>query len=291
MSREDLLARGMTPRAIEYRLWTGELIAIRPGTYLFTGGPETRRQQLIAVREWAGDGSAFSHRCAAEQWGMDGVPEGITEITTPRRLNAPGVVVHRCKLEPRDIRNYRSLPLTVPERTLMDLGAVVGPLQVEIATDSAFRLGLTTLPRAADYIAAHGGPGRRGSRVARKILADRLLDAGRPHSVLETLLRRVILDSTLPRPALQYRIEEAGEFIARVDAAYPRVNLAIEGDGWEFHMGRVVWKNDLRRRNRLLAAGWHVLHFTYEDVTKRPGYVVETIETVLCQLGYYSLAL
>lgn len=209
------------------------------------------------------------------------MPDHVVELTTHRRISAKGIVVHTGRLGPRDVRRYKSLPLTVPEKTLLDLGAVVAPLTVEIAADSAFRLGLTTLDRTATYVADNGGPGVRGSGVLRGVVAERLLDSGRPRSALETLFRRLVIDSSLPRAAMNFDVYDDRGFIACVDAAWPHKKVAGEAAGWEFHMGRVVWKNDLRRLNRLIQAGWRVLYFTYEDITQRPHEVIAQLAALL----------
>jgi very-short-patch-repair endonuclease len=67
-----------------------------------------------------------------------------------------------------------------------------------------------------------------------------------------------------------------------VDLAYPSARLALEADGYRYHSRRSQWQRDLRRRNELAAAGWTVLHFTWEDV--RSGRR-ETVARVAAALG------
>ncbi len=68
----------------------------------------------------------------------------------------------------------------------------------------------------------------------------------------------------------------------RLDFAYPALRLGIELDGYAYHAGRANWRGDLRRRNDLVAHGWTLLHFTWEDVTGDPHTVVRVLRGHLC---------
>ncbi|MEA2486709.1 MAG: hypothetical protein QOF16_363, partial [Actinomycetota bacterium] len=63
--------------------------------------------------------------------------------------------------------------------------------------------------------------------------------------------------------------------------AYPDHGIAIEVEGWRWHSGVSRWQADLERRNLLTNAGWMVLHFTWNDIQKRPKWVVEQIRMAL----------
>nr|WP_239520910.1 DUF559 domain-containing protein [Blastococcus saxobsidens] len=59
--------------------------------------------------------------------------------------------------------------------------------------------------------------------------------------------------------------DAAGEFVARVDLAFPESRVAIEYDGaWHAEPGQ--FRRDRRRLNRLVEAGWTVLHVTAADL-------------------------
>jgi hypothetical protein len=48
-------------------------------------------------------------------------------------------------------------------------------------------------------------------------------------------------------------IRHEGRFIARVDAAYPELRIAIEFDSYEHHTGKLAVR-DTDRRNQLLGS-------------------------------------
>ena len=62
--------------------------------------------------------------------------------------------------------------------------------------------------------------------------------------------------------------------------AWPERKVLVEFDG-DVHRERGVFVNDLRRQNRLVAAGWVVLRFSSADVIGYPEKVVAVIEAAL----------
>src|SRR5699024_3068884 len=89
------------------------------------------------------------------------------------------------------------------------------------------------------------------------------LDAAEPRSgsPMESRVRLIIVAGGLPRPVAQFEVfDEAGLFAGRVDLAYPEHRLGIEYEG-AYHRGTEAFQRDLRRMNRLRAAGWHMLRF------------------------------
>ena len=45
----------------------------------------------------------------------------------------------------------------------------------------------------------------------------------------------------------------------------------------EHHGRRLVWKRDRRRIATLEAAGWRIVHVTWDDVTRHPQQTVERV--------------
>jgi hypothetical protein len=101
-----------------------------------------------------------------------------------------------------------------------------------------------------------------GSGRAREVagLADGLAE-----SAQETRLRLLMHRAGMPAPVAQHRVFDDDGFIARLDLAYPELKLAIEYDGM-WHGERSAFLDDRRRLNRLVAAGWVVLHVTADDL-------------------------
>jgi very-short-patch-repair endonuclease len=128
----------------------------------------------------------------------------------------------------------------------------------------------------ARMLAAHASG--RGAERARRVLpvADPRVD-----SPMESILRWLLHDAGLPAPVLQFAVRDgAGVFIGRADLAWPDKKVLVEFDG-NVHRDRDVFVNDLRRQNRLIAAGWTVLRFTSADVLGSPDRVVALVRLAL----------
>jgi very-short-patch-repair endonuclease len=98
---------------------------------------------------------------------------------------------------------------------------------------------------------------------------------------MESVLRWLLHEAGLPAPVLQHSVlDRAGRFIGRADLAWPDASLLVEFDG-NVHRDRDVFVRDLRRQNRLIAAGWTMLRFTSADVLGRPDDVVAAVRTAL----------
>ena len=121
-------------------------------------------------------------------------------------------------------------------------------------------------------------PTGRGCARAREVLP---VGDPRAESPMESVLRWLVHDAGLPAPVLQYVVREAGGWaLGRADLAWPERRVLVEFDG-DVHRDRDVFVNDLRRQNRLIAAGWMVLRFTSADVLGRPDEVVAEIRRAL----------
>jgi very-short-patch-repair endonuclease len=177
-----------------------------------------------------------------------------------------------------DQREIEGIPVTSPERTLIDLAAVEGFDRLEDALDSALRKRLTTLRRLQLRIRTESG--RKGVAKLRKLLADRDADGQPSESRFETRLNRLLLDNDLP-PTRQYKIWNGGSFVARVDFCFVDAKVIVEADGYRWHSSRRAWQRDRARRNELTAMGWQVIQLTWEDVTRYPNRTVERLRCLL----------
>jgi very-short-patch-repair endonuclease len=66
-----------------------------------------------------------------------------------------------------------------------------------------------------------------------------------------------------------------------IDVAFPDAKVAVEVDGWAWHVDVDRFRSDRRKGNALANAGWTVLRFTWHDLTARPEYVVAAIRVAL----------
>jgi very-short-patch-repair endonuclease len=304
MSRDDLtqatkahhaLVRGetlrdlMSAQQIRTEVQRGNLERVHRDVYRVAGAPETRDQRLLAAVYAGGVGAVASHRSAAAMWELlDRWPE-MPEISVrpPRRPRLRHVIVHRSlDLCDEVATSLRNVPLTVPSMTILDLGAVCGVRVVERALDRAIVSGITTVDEVDSLHRRLRRQGRSGAGPLAVVLEDLGLRSDEVDSVLETKMARLLKAHALPTATFHFVVyDDRGVPVAEVDFAYPYLKLAIEVDGFDAHGSPRALQLDLARQNRLVALGWTILRFTWNDVKYRPNAVASQIHQVLRALA------
>lgn len=78
-------------------------------------------------------------------------------------------------------------------------------------------------------------------------------------------------------------ITDAAGLIGLGDVVFARERLVLEVDGRAHHTAKDRFQADRSKQNRLVVAGWIVLRFTWDDLTRRPAEVVRLIgEALAC---------
>lgn len=253
--------------------------------YRLRGSPRTWRSELIAACLWAGPDSFVSHRAAARLYALVDDDPPI-ELALWSGKSRPDVITHR--LQPGDrprLRRLAGFRVASPERTLLDLAAVLPAPAAGRAVDEALRRGLTTLAKLRAILAREGRSGRNGTAALRLLLALRQgLDA-RAESELERRLASLLRRAGLPPPIAQYEVRTRRGPPIRLDFAYPALKLGIETHGYRWHGGRDRWQRDIRRENRLKRMGWTVFVYTWDDVASDPARVIEEVRGVVMALA------
>lgn len=294
VTRDAAFVAGMTRGALRQRVESGRWVEVHDGVYRVRGAPETWDQKLLAAVLAAGPLAAVSHRSAAIKWDLDGLGGRLVEVSVPYSRGMPpldGVLVHRSlDLAPGWVTTRNGIPVTIPVRTLVDLGAVAPAFVVERAFTSAHGKKLLTMASARSALDALARRGRRGVGPFRAILEARC-DFDDPAGWLESELGLVLATCDLPRPVAEFDIYHEGRRLGRADQAYPEVRLLVEGNGFETHGTFEGFTRDHVRRNDLAMAGWERLEFTRNQVVHQPGYVRRTTERVYWQRHAFFEAL
>ena len=254
------------------------------GVYRSPEAPRTWRQELLAACLAIGPSAVVSHRSAAALWGLDGFGPGWIELSVDRQRfhRLPGVIVHRSTdVDATSAILRTGIPVTGPARTIVDLGAVVPAWKVEAALESALGRRLVTLSGLRATLDEVARRGRRGAGVLRALLDERCDGTRLNESVLEARTLRLLREYSLPTPTPQWEVRVGRRLVGRVDFAYPKLSLALEVDGFESHSSLTAFGRDRARQNDLVAAGWTVLRFTWDDVVHRPDRVASMVRRVL----------
>ena len=275
---------GLKANHREFRLRSGRWHSVHSGVHRIAGVPPSWRGEVLAAC-WATTGlAAASHRSAAALWDLPGGSEDLIEITCRRwhRGFVPGIVVHETlKLEPDDVEELDQIPVTTVAQTLLGLAAVAGPAVAEMALDRALHRRLVTPRQLDEFVDRKGARGRNGIGVLRGLLREHDPLNGVAESAMETKLKQLLRRRGLPTPVFQHVIRHNGRFIARVDAAYPELRIAIEFDSYEHHTGKLALVRDNDRRNELRRIQWQTITFTAADLQRGGGHALEALIVAL----------
>ena len=282
ITRSEALALGMTSSSLARRLESGHIIRVGRGTYALPGMLTGERSILRAAT--AALGAVASHESAARLHGLDGLDPRRLAVTVPVRRTHffPDVTVHQSTdLTPEQVTEVLAIPVTDPIRTILDLAAVLPETLLAPILDQSIRKKLTIYEAISDHLEAIARKGKPGVRKLRKLLEVRLGANFVSDSTLEPRLLRVLGEAGLPLPKTQFRPEWLKEMSGRVDLCHIDERIVIEGDSQRWHGTPEAFQADRVRDNLAQLAGWLILRFTWEDITKRPGYVVDTVATAI----------
>ncbi len=284
-ARHQVFDLGLTRTALDGYLRRGRCVLVAPRVYRIPGTGDSPEQELLRAVLWGGRSAVASHRSAARLWNLDGAEPtpgahrtaggragigGVADAAGGIEITVPychddvlgGVRVHRTRRLDRVDRRLRSgVPVTAPERTLVDLAAVLDEEALEMALESALRLHLTDPARLGRRIERLAG--RRGLRVLRRLLRER---PDRPaESGLEVRVQRFLRERGIDGFLRQYDVWDGRQW-RRLDWANPDTRVALEADGWQWHSDRIAWSRDRTRSDALAALGWRFLHVTAHDL-------------------------
>jgi very-short-patch-repair endonuclease len=202
---------------------------------------------------------------------LPGGRDDRVELTCRRweRTVRHGLIVHESRrLDERDIKIVDAIPVTSPERTLLDLAwGNPSPNFLEMVAQSARRRRLLTYESTRELFDRHARRGLKGVKALRIVL-DRWDPDSRPtESEMETMLLQTLRRNGLPEPVLQHEVrDDLDHLVARTDAAYPSARIAIEYDSKQEHSDEFQLERDARRRNALQANGYAILSARHADL-------------------------
>lgn len=264
-------AAGLSRQAVNRRVQAGIWRQCSRGVYFVDDRPFDDAARIRAAVWGFGDRGVASGLAAAWWHGLTNFAPDLVEVTVPRAGSGrkrPGARVRRRDLASADVVQRRGLrvtavPLTVIEAAVRGRGA---PRLMDRALQQDASLGQL-------WTAHLRNSGRWGSPAAR-ILLQAASDGA--HSAAERLFVKLLKEACLTGWRTNYRV---GRY--RVDVAFPAAKVAIEIDGWAFHVDQDVFQNDRQRQNDIALLGWQVLRFTWLDLNEYPERVLATIHTAI----------
>jgi hypothetical protein len=185
------------------------------------------------------------------------------------------VAVLVCGLPPRHVTTVDDVAVTAPARTVVDLGRWVSFRSGVVVADSALRAGVTR--RELEAVAADCArwPGIRG---ARQVIA---FANGLADSPLESISRVVFAAAGLPVPRLQVPIGDPEWPDGIVDFFWAEYGVIGEADGLLKYDDAYALRAEKLRQEALEARGYVVVRWTWDDIWRRPEWVVERLRRAM----------
>ncbi len=215
-----------------------------------------------------------SHLSAGWLWGLLRYRPGTIHVTapTPRRAKRP-FVVHFAYLPPRDRWALDGIPVTSLARTLLDLAAMLAPVQLERALERAEeqeRFDLVALEDVLERAGHH--PGVAKLRRALVIYRENLEDPAFERSKLERRFRRLLKRAGLPAPSMNVNV-----LGYELDAYWEPERFAVELDVYETHGSHAAFERDRLRQEDLKLKGVEMIRVTGPRLDREPQAIVERV--------------
>ena len=269
LSLAQAAAHGYSADRVQRRVRERRWRRLYPGVVLVGGHRLTDDARTVAAWLWAGERAAVAGPAAARWHEMPVCAPAVVDVTLPRALHRrarPGVRLRRRDLADEDVTVVRGVRLTGRALTVLETAVTLADgsafldraLQRHVRFDEVYRA----------YCRSVGGRNPAGALL--------IAAADRADSAAERMVVRLLRAAGIGGWELGHPF---GPYL--IDLAFPEAKVAVEIDGWAWHVDQDRFANDRRKGNALVRAGWVVLRFTWHDLTKRPGYVVAEIRAAL----------
>jgi very-short-patch-repair endonuclease len=224
-----------------------------------------------------GDEAVLSHAAAAALWDLRPSPSGRIDVTARGRSQRHlAGIRHHCvrKLDPRDCTTIDAIPVTTPERLMLDLAEILSAQRLRRMLEEVDRRDL--LDGNALRATIDRNAGRHGIRPLRQAISSLTGSAPWTQSELEEAFLVLVRDAGLPEPRCNVLVH--GEL---VDCFWPDAPLVVELDGFGFHRSRSRFEDDRRKDVKLGLRGIPVLRYTQRRLENERGQVVSELTRML----------
>ncbi|HET9678011.1 MAG TPA: type IV toxin-antitoxin system AbiEi family antitoxin domain-containing protein [Solirubrobacterales bacterium] len=281
VARRQLLALGMSDKAVEGRLQRGQLHELFRGVYVVGVRRISQKGRWMAAVLAAGDRAVLSHRSAARLWRL--LPPAAEKVDIScvrgRVVRRKGIVSHEAVMQNDEWLVRDGIPVTSPFRTVFDLAAVAPMRELERAFHEAEARELrdrVSLPMLLDRY-----PGRRGTARVRALLGARE-DPGITRNDFEEAFLALVDRYGVLRPRMNADFAVRGRFF-EIDALWGQERVAVELDSRSIHGTQKKFENDRLRDRILIAEGWSTMRITWRQLQEEPEAIVADLKLALEQ--------
>jgi hypothetical protein len=272
ITRAQLLAIGLGPAAIEYRIEVRRLIPAYRGVYAVGYINATPVARACAAVLACGDKALLSHGSAASLWGFYKHWDEPFEVTAPSLRTRPGIKVHRSRvLTAPDRDRQLGIPVTSPARTALDVAPGLTDQRLTRVVNDGRHARLLHLDDLEDVLSRN--PTHPGTKRLKPFVET---PAGPTRSELEDEFIAFAKRYGLPAPVTNTRI--LGH---EVDVLFAAERVIVEIDSWEFHRFRSNFESDRNRDADFLAGGYVTVRVTDERMKQAPEQEARRLHEIL----------
>lgn len=266
LSTSDLSGLGFDTNAIRQLVKEGLLQRVVRGLYRVRGTRSPEQDIAAALRRHVG--AVASHCSALFLHGLSDLSPAKPDFTV--QVDSTGRTtlgrLHRSHLPTDDVTRVRDLPVTSVQRSVVDAARYLTPerladlLNVVLSERRIKVAGIVEVARRLET-----EPGRDG-HAALRVAMGPWTDPIQPDTPAEAAVIRRISAAGLPKPVTQHRVfDNTGEFVARVDLAWPDERVVREYDSDRWHGPERAERDELRLQ-RLESLGWSVDVIARQDL-------------------------
>jgi hypothetical protein len=271
----QLIALGLGRGQIEDRVSGGKLLPLHRGVFALGHRRVGIHGRWLAAVLACGPNAVLSYGTAAQLWDIRG-SRGPIEVTRRSGHRRPhGVRLHQTRsLPPEHVTVEAGIPVTTPERTLLDLAARLDSVQMERALVAADRAKRIRWPELSQVV--EESRGRKGRGMLRRLCTRVDPNAVETRSNPEIDFLALCREAKLPTPQINVLVE--GRL---VDFFWPKERLVVEVDTYRYHADRPAYERDGQSTIDLMTAGYKVLRPTDCMLDDNPRPVIDLVRRSL----------
>ena len=267
-----------TDERIRYRCRKGDLVPLSDRVFLIGGAPLDDPTRAMAGVLDAGPRAALARTAGLAWWGLRGYNLETVHVLRPHGPGGPvrplGTVHQSRVLPPHHIVTYRSIPVTTPARTLLDVAETLHPGRLERTLESAWAERMVSYRSLVDVLET--GP---RTRVGHRRLSE-LVSARGPHyrPCESSLEMRVASLMTKEGMAFRRQVDSGGDdWIGRTDFRAEGRPLILEVQSERYHSTILDAASDAARTDALAAAGFKVVEVLESEIWYAPTGAVRRV--------------
>lgn len=269
VATRQLIVRQTSRQALDEAVESGRLVRVARGRYAVAGVHLGTELALKVTGHVCLASAALAHG-----WKVKIVPD-LPQIAVPKDRRITATTRALMGLHWIDLRDDQVEGLATDAATTLAMCGRRLPFDEALSiADSALRDGFRAL--ALQQLGARAtGP---GSARLRRVAAHA---DGRAANPFESVLRAIALEVPGLRVEPQVRIRGPLALDVRPDLVDRHLRIVLEADSFQWHGDRAALRRDARRYDLLVAAGWIVLRFAWEDVMHDQDWVRSVLAAVV----------